>query len=156
MKIKQLHSLLKLAEQVCLKQNSRLTQKRREVLTLLLHADKALSAYELMDLFKVHFNKVLLTMTAYRTLEFLESVQLAHKLNIANKYIACAHIGCGVAHELPHFLICQQCLRVDELSNELPNNLSDITNKVEQTGYQLFSPQIELNCICKTCLSAEN
>jgi len=151
--MEQLPELLKLAEHVCRKRNCRLTQKRREVLTVLLQSDKAISAYELMALFKVHFDKVLLTMTAYRTLEFLESMQLAHKLSIANKYIACAHIGCESSHLLPHFLICQQCLRVDELANHTTHNLSDITRKVEQTGFKLFSPQIELNCICDACVA---
>lgn len=152
----ELHNTLQLAEHTCRQKNSRLTPKRRDVLTILLLADKAISAYELMDLFKIHFNKDLLTMTTYRTLEFLESMQLAHKLSIANKYIACAHIGCELPHELPHFLVCQQCLRVDELNNEIPNNLNNITSKAEQTGYQLFSPQIELNCICNSCLATEN
>lgn len=151
----QLQATLQLAERACLQRKSRLTPKRRDVLTILLQEEKAVSAYELMALFKAHFNKELLTMTAYRTLEFLESMQLAHKLNIANKYVACAHIGCETSHELPHFLICQQCLRVDELSHDMPNNLNNITSKVEETGYQLYSPQIELNCICNMCFSAE-
>jgi len=152
----QVQASLKLAEQVCLGQDVRLTKKRRQVLTLLLTMDKALSAYELMRAFKVHFNEVLLPMTAYRNLEFLEEMQLAHRLNTANKYVACAHVGCNSSHVLPHFLICQKCSRVDELNNYTANSLSDLENKAEQTGYQLTSPQIELNGICNKCLLEEN
>lgn len=123
---------------------------------LLLLTKKAVSAYELISMFKAHYNEVLLPMTAYRTLEFLEEVKLAHRLNIANKYVACSLIGCKSSHELPHFLICQQCLRVDELENHTIQDLSDLTNKAEQTGYQLSSPQIELNGICNKCLQTEN
>lgn len=150
----QIRASLKSAEKVCLERDVRLTKKRRQVLTLLLIMDKALSAYELIRVFKIHFNEVLLPMTAYRNLEFLEEMQLAHRLNTANKYVACAHIGCNSSHVLPHFLICQECLRVDELNNYTTNNLSDLKDKAEQTGYQLSSPQIELNGICNDCLSA--
>lgn len=147
---------LQLAEQVCMQQDARLTKKRRKVLSLLLTINKAVSAYELIELFKTRFNEVLRPMTAYRTLEFLEGVQLAHRLNTANKYVACAHIGCKSPHELPHFLICQQCLRVNELHNHSTNNLDELTNKAAQTGYVLSSPQIELSGICNTCLSTNN
>ena len=105
-KDKILQQSLQLAEQVCKENNSRLTKKRRQVLSVLLQADKAISAYELIDQFTVHFNIILSPMTAYRSLEFLENMQLAHRLNTANKYVACAHIGCDFSHELPHFLIC--------------------------------------------------
>lgn len=152
----QIQVSLKLAEQVCSDRDARLTKKRRQVLTLLLVMDRALSAYELIRVFKTHFNEVLLPMTAYRNLEFLEEMQLAHRLNTANKYVACAHIGCNSSHVLPHFLICQKCLRVDELNNYTTNNLSDLEDKAEQTGYQLSSPQIELHGICKTCLRAND
>lgn len=148
----QIQISLKLAEQVCLEHDVRLTKKRRQVLTLLLIIGKALSAYELIRIFKTHFNEALLPMTAYRNLEFLEELQLVHRLKTANKYVACAHIGCGSSHELPHFFICQKCLRVDELSHYSTNNLSDLEDKAEQTGYQLSAPQIELNGICKACL----
>jgi len=147
---------LQLAEHVCKIKDVRLTKKRRQVLTLLLLCDKAISAYDLIDLFKRHFREELLPMTAYRNLDFLEGMQLAHRLNTANKYVACAHVGCNSSHVLPHFLICQKCSRVEELNNYTTNSLSDLENKVEQTGYQLSSPQIELNGICKECLLEEN
>lgn len=152
----QITASLQLAEQVCRQRQARLTKKRRKVLSLLLTTDKAISAYELIQLFKEHFGEILLPMTAYRTLEFLEEVQLAHRLNTANKYVACAHIGCLSSHKLPHFIICQQCLRVDELNNHSANSLSDLTKEAAQTGYQLSSPQIELKGICNTCLSLNN
>jgi Fur family zinc uptake transcriptional regulator len=147
---------LQLAEKICKIKDARLTNKRRQVLTLLLLSDKAISAYDLIDLFKRHFKEELLPMTAYRNLDFLEEMQLAHRLNTANKYVACAHLGCNASHVLPHFLICLKCSRVDELNNNTTNNLSDLENKAEQTGYQLSSPQIELNGICNECLLEEN
>ncbi len=151
-----LETQLKLAEQVCQEKYSRLTPIRKQVLTILLQTEKAISAYELMEQFEHRFDRELVPMTAYRTLEFLESVHLAHRLNIANKYVACSHIGCDFSHELPQFLVCQECLKVDELKSQLPNSFSQLTDKAQLSGYQLNSPQIELNCICTTCLSIES
>lgn len=142
---------LQLAEKVCKKNNARLTHKRRKVLKLLLQTEKAISAYELIDLYKKQYDEVLMPMTAYRTLEFLEGMHLSHRLNIANKYIGCAHIGCTSTHELPHFLICDKCLRVEELSYKSACNSSELVNKAKQNGYQLSSPQIELSGVCSKC-----
>lgn len=143
---------LELAEKICRIKGARLTEKRRQVFTLLLLCDKAISAYDLVELFKEKFKEELQPMTAYRNLDFLEKVQLVHKLNTANKYVACSHVGCSSSHVLPHFLICQKCSRVDELNNSSTNILSNLKSKAQQTGYKLSSPQIELNGICNDCL----
>lgn len=152
----QVQSRLQIAEQVCKESNVRLTKKRRQVLVLLLLTVKAKSAYALIELFETHYKEILLPMTAYRTLEFLEEVQLVHRLKTTNKYIACSHIGCKSSHDLPHFFICERCLRVDEMNNIDSHSLCDLTNKAEQTGYQLSSPQIELSGVCNTCLLSES
>lgn len=152
----QVQSRLQVAEQVCKESNVRLTKKRRQVLTLLLLTVQAKSAYALIELFKNHYKEILLPMTAYRTLEFLEEAQLVHRLKTANKYIACSHIGCKSSHDLPHFFICERCLRVEEMNHVGGHSLCDLTDKAEQTGYQLSSPQIELTGICNTCLLSEN
>lgn len=154
--ISDISNSLKLVEQVCFEQEIRLTNIRRKVLILLLQAEKALSAYELIDLFESHFDEILLPITAYRTLEFLEDAQLAHRLNTANKYVVCAHIGCDHSHEFPQFLICKQCLSVNELHSAQTNDLEKISSVAQQTGYRLDSPQIELHCICTKCSSTNN
>jgi len=71
------------AEQHCNKQGSRLTSKRKPVLAGLLQADKALSAYELLDYCKNQCGANIPAMSAYRILTFLESEQLAHRLKLA-------------------------------------------------------------------------
>ena len=90
-------------------------------------------------------------MSAYRILDFLASVHLAHRLNTANKYVACAYIGCEHSHDLPQFIVCQECQRVDELS-ACSSNLVALTDEIKQTGYQLSSPQIELMGVCQSCV----
>ena len=91
-------------------------------------------------------------MSVYRILEFLEQQQLVHKLNLASKYIACCHIDCEHLHDVSQFLICSVCQRVKEIS------LGKITEKelkqdVEEAGFHLVSPQLEINCVCEKCVN---
>ena len=143
-------SIIQHAEQHCDRRGSRLTQKRKQVLTGLVKSDKALSAYELIDFCKQEYGESLPAMSVYRILDFLESELLVHKLNLANKYVACMHISCDHAHAVPQFLICKNCSIVKEITVE-ESTISDLGNTVKGAGYQLLSPQIELNCLCDNC-----
>ena len=143
-------SIIQHAEQHCDMRGSRLTQKRKQVLTGLVKSNKALSAYELIDFCKQEYGESLPAMSVYRILDFLESELLVHKLNLANKYVACMHISCDHAHAVPQFLICKNCSIVKEITVE-ESTISDLGNTVKGAGYQLLSPQIELNCLCDNC-----
>ena len=143
-------SIIQHAEQHCAMRGSRLTQKRKQVLTGLVKSNKALSAYELIDFCKQEYGESLPAMSVYRILDFLESELLVHKLNLANKYVACMHISCDHAHAVPQFLICKNCSIVKEITVE-ESTISDLGNTVKGAGYQLLSPQIELNCLCDNC-----
>jgi Fur family zinc uptake transcriptional regulator len=138
------------AEKNCKEHGSRLTAKRKQVLFSLIQSGKALSAYDLIDLFEQDFNEKISAMSAYRILNFLESESLVHKLNLANKYIACAHITCDHAHGVPQFLICVSCNDVKEIKIK-KSTIDELKQSVEEADFQLISPQLEMNCICNTC-----
>ncbi len=80
------------AEKTCRLQGLILTTKRKLILTALLQVEKAVSAYELVELLEAQFKESLAPMSIYRILAFLEKCHLVHKLNIANKYVAWADI----------------------------------------------------------------
>ena len=138
------------AERRCKKNGSRLTEKRKLALSLLLKSGKALSAYELVEAYKTELGETLPPMSMYRILEFLVAEHLVHRLELANKYVACEHINCERGHTESQFLICDQCQKVKEISistsimEELKKNISD-------AGFRLASPQLEMNCICEDC-----
>ena len=138
------------AEQHCKAHGARLTNKRKQVLSGLLHARKALSAYELIDYCKTEFGESIPAMSVYRILSFFQDEQLVHKLNLANKYVACAHITCDHLHGTPQFLICGKCLLVKEISIDR-STITALRENVEQAGFHLMSPQLEINCICEAC-----
>jgi Fur family zinc uptake transcriptional regulator len=138
------------AEQYCKNNGARLTPKRKQVLFSLIQSEKALSAYDLIDLFEKDFGEKIPAMSVYRILEFLEKEHLVHKLSLANKYIACAHITCAHAHGVPQFLICGTCNDVKEITIN-KSTIDELKQNIENAGFQLVSPQLEMNCICNSC-----
>lgn len=143
-------TLLQHAERKCSLNGVRLTEKRKLVLSSLLVSEKAMSAYDLVDVCKQVFETSIPAVSVYRILDFLESQHLAHKLNSANKYVACSNITSEQAHDVPQFLICDQCQRVEEIS--LSDAAADVlTNNAKKAGFSLLKPQLELNCICHKC-----
>lgn len=98
----------------CKERGLRMTQLRRKVLEWILRAQKPLSAYALVALFKEE-GVVVTPTTVYRTLDFLEEYGLIHRLATQNAYVSCVmpgHKTCG------QFLICNQCHVVTEMHSK--------------------------------------
>ncbi len=151
--MKNVQTIIDHAEKTCREHGSRLTDKRKRVLSGLLESEKALSAYELVESCKENYGESIPAMSVYRILEFLEQEKLVHKLNLANKYVACSHITCDHAHEVPQFLICNVCQAVSEITIKKAT-LKELQKNVTEAGFHLASPQIEMNCICDSCLDS--
>ena len=143
-------SIIDHAEQHCKSHGSRLTHKRKQILSDLIKSEKALSAYDLIELYAQEVGNTIPAMSMYRILQFLENEHLVHKLSLANKYVACAHISCGHSHSIPQFLICGECNKVEEISIPKPT-IDALQKTVESRGFSLISPQIEMNCVCHDC-----
>lgn len=143
------------AETSCKSHGARLTDKRKQILSGLLESDKAMSAYELVDYCKEKYGEALPPMSVYRILDFLQEEGLVHKINLANKYIACGHITCDHAHGVPQFLICGDCQQVKEVMID-KNIIDDLNRNVAEAGFHVASPQLEINCICNSCNDKKN
>ena len=109
-----------------------------------------MSAYELVDFCKEQYGESLPPMSVYRILDFLRHENLVHKLDLANKYIACANITCKHDHGVPQFLICSTCQRVEEIT-VAESMINSLKASVENAGFLLSSPQLEMSCLCKQC-----
>lgn len=145
---------LERAEQHCQQNGLRLTAKRKHVLAGLIQSNKALSAYELIEIIKLQYGESMPATSVYRILEFFENEHLVHKLNLANKYIACSHFGCNQEHDASQFLICSNCYKVEEIST--PASItSTLQSNINQVGFQLTNNQIEMNCLRKNCLTQQ-
>ena len=141
-----LEDMIHHAERQCKARGARLTVKRKQILMGLIQSNKALSAYDLIKYCKDEFGQTIPAMSVYRILEFLQDQLLVHKLNLANKYIACMHINSDHNHAVPQFLICSNCSKVKEV-NINQSTISALNEAVKNAGYDLYTPQVELELL---------
>lgn len=146
------HEMVEIAERECKAHGVAVTKKRVNVYSILMSAKKAISAYELVDLYERIFAEPVPVITVYRVLDFLQNENLVHKLETANKFIVCSHVDCEHDHPASQFLICKKCHKVKELSID-PCKFDELRQTIEQAGFHLDNPQLEMNCICNNCYS---
>ena len=91
-------TVMSIAEQKCTEQGVRFTRRRKQVLSVLIKADAALSAYEIAEQCDAGSDTKMPAMSVYRILDLLREQNLIHRLEIANKYISCSHITCSHEH----------------------------------------------------------
>ena len=147
-------SVMTAAEQKCLQLGIKFTKRRKQVLSVLIEADVALSAYEIAERCNAGSDSNMPAMSVYRILDLFQEQNLIHKLDIANKYVCCAHISCSHEHDNSQFLICGSCRHVEEIS------LSDDAVRALQTaasavGFNAISPQLEIKGRCSRCEQSE-
>jgi len=125
---------------------AKLTEPRRQVLELLLHAQQPLRAYELLELMAQGRGSKVDPPTVYRALEFLVEIGLAHRLDSLNAYQVCAHLDARSTHV---FLICKVCSQVEELpTGGVAQALGVLA---DGAGFKTESLHIELRGLCKRC-----
>ena len=147
-------TVMSVAEQKCIQGGIRFTKRRKQVLSVLIEADAALSAYEIAERCNAGSDSNMPAMSVYRILDLLQEQNLIHKLDIANKYVCCARISCSHEHDSSQFLICRSCRHVEEIS------LSDEAVQALQTaasaaGFNAISPQLEIKGRCYRCEQSE-
>ena len=151
MKNQKINEIINKAEDICAHSGGRLTEKRKRILELLLRSKSPLSAYEVANAYNSESETSMPAMSVYRILDFLETEHLVHKLTSANKYVACSHITCSHAHEVPQFLICGKCQNVKEIAIS-KTIINELDIQVANAGYKLLNSQLELQCLCEQCL----
>jgi Fur family transcriptional regulator, zinc uptake regulator len=143
--VTQVAEYLAQVEQQCRQQGVRLTPLRREVLSLVLSAQKPIGAYDLLAQLGQD-GRPAAPPTVYRSLDFLMEHGFIHRLASINAYLSCCH------PEHRHqsvFLICTECQRTDELSvAALAQPLQAITT---QQQFKVQQSLIEISGLCKNC-----
>ena len=133
------------AERVCEKAGERFTDLRRQVFELIWAGHKPVKAYDLMADLAAKRSGVA-PATIYRTLEFLQSQGLVHKLETLNAYLGCSHPD--RKHE-GHFLICEHCDEVHEVDQASIGRL--ITRVAGEQQFKVNRTTIELSGLCQAC-----
>lgn len=131
------------AEQRCLEQGHRWTPPRQQVFELLVRQGAPAKAYDLLAAYKG--STAAKPTTIYRALEFLEDLQLVHRIPSLNAYMACNH---APEDHAAAFMICDCCGRAQEFSPKL--NRSALKAASDQ-GFTIHTVALEVRGLCETC-----
>ena len=151
MPARELERRLQEADAHCKARGTLLTPLRREVLELLLRRSGTAKAYDLQDDMRARHGRVAPT-TVYRALDFLMAMQLVHRADSVNSFVACQ-----LDHEHEHpahhalMLVCSQCGSVNETHAE--PELAAALQKLGRNhpGFQVAA--IEIKGLCAACAS---
>lgn len=131
----------------CQQHAIKLTPLRQQVLNILSQQTQPLTAYAVLDLLKVD-NPKAQVMSVYRTLEFLQTHELVHRIENLNAFMVCSHLAeCHVSH----WLICKVCGATKEY---ITKSFQQAIKQIEDnTGFKVNNPTIELMGVCTHCQS---
>lgn len=133
------------AEARCREQGLQFTPVRRRVLEILLAEHRALGAYDILPTLAEE-GLGSQPPVVYRALDFLVKNGLAHRIELLNAYIACAHLG--EAHA-PAFLICRECRLVAEADAELAKGR--LGDAAQDAGFTIERMVVEVEGLCPAC-----
>ncbi|MAC81417.1 MAG: Fur family transcriptional regulator [Rhodobacteraceae bacterium] len=133
------------AEAQCAEDGLQFTPVRRRVLEILLAEHRAMGAYDILPTLaeeKLGSQPPVV----YRALDFLVKNGLAHRIELLNAYIACAHLG--KSHK-PVFLICRSCRLVAEAEAELARG--QLGDAAAGAGFTIERMVVEVEGLCPSC-----
>ncbi len=148
------NTVMSVAEQKCVQGGIRFTKRRKQVLSVLIEADAALSAYEIAERYNAGSDSKMPAMSVYRILDLFQEQNFIHKLEIANKYVCCSHISCSHEHNKSQFLICGSCRHVEEISLS-EDAVEALQTAASAAGFSAISPQLEIKGRCAQCEQSE-
>lgn len=133
------------AEELCQQKQIRLTELRKQVLSLVWQTHKPIGAYAIMELLQVASSRrQVAPPTVYRTLDFLVEHGFVHKVHTLNAFIGCSNPQSEQCNAL---LICTVC----GYTEEVPNNTIQQAIRVSASK-QKFSVEEQILEIAGCCL----
>ncbi len=138
-------SLLEHARKVCDDKGLKYTLGRETVLAIVAEQNKALTAYEILDLLKVQQQSAKPT-TVYRALEFWMEAGLIHRIDSSNAFVLCEHPG---EQHTAQMLICDSCGHVAEVCAS--NICSELDDQARRQGFRISKQVIESHGVCNAC-----
>ena len=140
---------LERAAALCERHGAKLTDLRRQVLALVLEANRPVGAYDLLDRLRTQ-RPGAAPPTVYRALEFLLEQGLIHRIERLS-----AFVGCPVGDNHDHhaqFLICRDCGIVLELED--PALLKALEKAAARRGFTIQGATIEAEGRCAQCAAS--
>lgn len=126
-----------------------LTRNQSLVLDRLAEAAGPLSAYDLLDMLRIEGIKAPLQI--YRALDKLLEKGLAHRLESANAFVACAEPHCHMSGVVG-FAICEACGHVAEFADDVLMARLAMVSRMD--GFEPRKSIIEIRGLCAACRTA--
>jgi Fur family transcriptional regulator, zinc uptake regulator len=126
----------------------RFTPLRRDVIEHLVTVGKPVGAYDLLKIMNVGRSKKIAAMSLYRTLDYLQELGIAIRLESQNAYMSCHHDGHDHGHVI---MICDDCGTTKEIEEQDIN--SSLRKIAEKNNLKLRHNVVELHGICSHCQS---
>ena len=137
---------LRQAGKICQINNTRLTETRKKVLSLVWQSHKPLGAYEIMARFSGDPSKPAAPPTIYRALDFLQQQGLVHRIASLNAYAGCTRPNHKHACQ---FLLCDECgIAIEMAASGISHAIHDNANKY---GFSIERQTIEISGRCPQC-----
>ena len=127
-----------------------LTAIRKHVLTVLLDADRPMTAYEVLASLKGVGS--VSPPTAYRALDFLVALGFVSRVESLNAYVA---LDLGPSDVPIAFFVCEKCGQVEEIS--ATDAVVSLISAADQKGFGISHASLEVRGDCRGklgCLSA--
>ncbi len=132
------------AQRLCEAKGMRLTGLRRRAIAALARAGRPVKAYDLLaDLSED--DAPAKPASAYRALEFLQTLGLVHRVSGLNAFVLCTHGG--GAHKT-HLFLCEQCGGAEEFADGSQAVAS------APSGFQVRWSVMEHYGVCAACADA--
>jgi len=128
-------------------QEQNLTKNQSLVFEKLSAADGPMSAYDLLDELREQGLKAPLQI--YRALEKLQEVDLVHRLESMNSFVACAQPHCHAKTGLVAFAICEKCGTVSEFSDDVVQ--SRLADWATERRLSTTKTSLEIRGLCQGC-----
>lgn len=122
----------------------RLTPQRSLILDILHHANKHITAEEILNEVRARYPKVNKS-TVYRTLELLERLGLVDETDLGGDRLCYHHVEKG--HH--HHLVCRKCGRVFDVEEEIIDPLKK--SLIEKYGFVPDIRHLAIHGYCLTC-----
>lgn len=124
-----------------------LTKNQSLVFDRLVASEGPMSAYDLLD--ELRGDGLKAPLQIYRALDKLQEIDLVHRLESMNSFVACAGPHCHAETGFVAFAICESCGDVDEFSDETVQN-----RLLDWSKNRKFTPQktsLEIRGLCSAC-----
>ncbi|SMC29635.1 Fur family transcriptional regulator, zinc uptake regulator [Andreprevotia lacus DSM 23236] len=123
----------------------KLTELRREVLSLLLASHGPVKAYDLLAALQKQ-RPGASPPTVYRTLDFLVAAGIVHRIDSLQAFVVCPSF-----HDAHHgvLLVCERCHGVEEIDN--PPWMETLRSALATGGFAMSRHELEIKGLCRNC-----